>query len=82
MSDARKGSERHGGRPQHDEQAAGANPPGPGAGKLEDIERIERQLDAQAERARRHAPRSGPAAVRADGEDADENEEEDRRDRA
>ena len=82
MSDARKGSERHGDRPQHDEQAAPANPSGPGAGKLEDLERIERQLDAQGERARRHAPRSGPAAVRADDEDADQNDEEDRRDRA
>jgi hypothetical protein len=50
-------------RPQHDEQAAPANPPGPGAGKLEDLERIERQIEAQGDRARRHAPRSGPAAI-------------------
>jgi hypothetical protein len=63
--------ERHGDRPQHDEQAAPANPPGPGAGKLEDLERIERQIEAQGERARRHAPRSGPAALERDESEDD-----------
>jgi hypothetical protein len=62
--------DRHGDRPQHDEQAAQENPPGPGAGKLEDLERIERQIEAQGKRARKHAPGSGPAALRKrEGED-------------
>ncbi|HJV04579.1 MAG TPA: hypothetical protein VJ868_04875 [Actinomycetota bacterium] len=63
--------ERHGRRPQQDEQAASANPPGPGARKDEDLERIRRQRDEQAARSRRHAPGSGPAAVDRDREEDD-----------
>jgi hypothetical protein len=75
MTRGKSDRERQGGRPQHDEQAAAANPPGPGGGKLEDLERIERQVEAQAERARKHAPGSGPAAV-------EEQDEEDARGRS
>jgi hypothetical protein len=71
----RRNSDRDRERPQHDEQAAAANPPGPGGGKLEDLERIERQVEAQAERARRHAPGSGLAAL-------EEQDEEDTRGRS
>jgi hypothetical protein len=63
---------RHGRRPQQDEQAASANPPGPGARKGEDLDRIRRQVEEQASRSRRHAPGSGPAAAERDALDTEE----------